>query len=97
MPLYEYECQSCGYRFEVIQRFSDDPVKECRECKQPVRRLISAPAIQFKGTGWYVTDYANKSGSSPSKKEEPSSSPSSSNTATTSTNKSSKTTSTKKD
>ena len=62
MPLYEYECESCGSRFEVIQRFSDAPVAACRRCAGPVHRLLSAPAIQFKGTGWYVTDY-RKSGS----------------------------------
>ena len=60
MPLYEYECESCGCRFEVIQKFSDAPVSECTTCGGPVRKLLSSPAIQFKGTGWYVTDYARK-------------------------------------
>ena len=61
MPLYEYECEACGERFEVIQKFSDGPVEACRRCgKGPVARLISSPAIQFKGEGWYVTDYARK-------------------------------------
>ena len=61
MPLYEYECDACGRRFEVIQKFSDPPVETCKECgKGPVRRLLSSPAIQFKGTGWYITDYAKK-------------------------------------
>src|SRR5215467_2184932 len=61
MPLYEYECNACGCRFEVIQKFSDDPIDVCRECgKGPVRKLLSSPAIQFKGTGWYITDYAQK-------------------------------------
>jgi putative FmdB family regulatory protein len=60
MPLYEYECDACGGRFEVIQKFSEVS-EECRTCgKGPVRRLQSAPGIQFKGTGWYVTDYAQK-------------------------------------
>jgi putative FmdB family regulatory protein len=60
MPLYEYECDACGGRFEVIQKFSETST-ECRRCgKGPVRRLMSPPAIQFKGTGWYVTDYAQK-------------------------------------
>jgi putative FmdB family regulatory protein len=60
MPLYEYECDACGGRFEVIQKFSEVSEK-CRTCgKGPVRRLQSAPGIQFKGTGWYVTDYAQK-------------------------------------
>ncbi len=60
MPLYEYECSGCGERFEVIQKFSDKPVKTCRKCGGKVERLISSAAIQFKGTGWYVTDYAKK-------------------------------------
>ena len=61
MPLYEYECDACGCRFEVIQKFSDPTVEVCKECgKGPVRRLLSSPAIQFKGSGWYVTDYAQK-------------------------------------
>jgi len=60
MPIYEYECRRCHHRFELIQRFSDKPRKRCPECKSAVDRLISAPAIRFKGTGWYVTDYANK-------------------------------------
>ena len=61
MPLYEYECDACGRRFEVIQKFSDAPVDVCRECgKGPVHRLLSSPAIQFKGSGWYITDYAKK-------------------------------------
>jgi putative FmdB family regulatory protein len=61
MPLYEYECEACGERFEVIQKFSDAPITECRKCgKGPVEKLLSSPAIQFKGEGWYVTDYARK-------------------------------------
>ena len=61
MPLYEYQCDACGCRFEVIQKFSDPPVESCKECgKGPVRRLLSSPAIQFKGTGWYITDYSQK-------------------------------------
>jgi putative FmdB family regulatory protein len=61
VPLYEYECDACGRRFEVIQKFSDPPVEACKECgRGPVRRLLSSPAIQFKGTGWYITDYAKK-------------------------------------
>lgn len=62
MPLYEYQCESCGQKFEVIQKFSDAPVEKCRYCGGTVHRLLSAPAIQFKGTGWYVTDYARKGG-----------------------------------
>jgi len=60
MPLYEYECGVCGHRFEVIQKFSDSPIERCPLCAEPVHKLLSAPAIQFKGTGWYVTDYASK-------------------------------------
>lgn len=61
MPLYEYQCKKCGHRFEKIQKFSDRPVKKCPECGGPVEQTISAPAVQFKGSGWYVTDYAKKS------------------------------------
>jgi putative FmdB family regulatory protein len=61
MPLYEYRCEACGKRFEVIQKFSDPPVDACTACGQgPVVRLLSSPAIQFKGSGWYITDYAKK-------------------------------------
>jgi putative FmdB family regulatory protein len=67
MPLYEYECEACGTRFEKIQKFSDPPADVCVKCgKGPVRKLPSSPAIQFKGSGWYVTDYAKKSSSSDS-------------------------------
>jgi putative FmdB family regulatory protein len=63
MPLYEYECSQCGHRFELIQRFADPPAETCPACgKGPVHKLLSAPAVHFKGTGWYVTDYAKKSG-----------------------------------
>ena len=58
MPLYEYECEACGHRFEVIQKFSDAPVETCPKCGSKVRKLLSSPAIQFKGSGWYITDYA---------------------------------------
>jgi putative FmdB family regulatory protein len=61
MPLYEYECKKCGHRFEKIQKFSDKMVKKCPECGGIVEQMISAPAVQFKGSGWYVTDYAKKS------------------------------------
>jgi len=59
MPLYEYECFVCGSRFERIQRASADPVKICPECGGSVRRLLGTPALQFKGSGWYVTDYGS--------------------------------------
>jgi putative FmdB family regulatory protein len=64
MPLYEYECKKCHHRFERIQKFSDPHVTKCPKCKGPIEQLISAPAVQFKGSGWYVTDYA-KGGSQP--------------------------------
>jgi putative FmdB family regulatory protein len=64
MPLYEYLCDACGKRFEIIQKFSDPAPDACRVCgKGPVHRQMSSPAIQFKGSGWYITDYAKKSGS----------------------------------
>ena len=59
MPLYEYECAN-GHRFEKIQKFSDPPVTACPTCGAPVQKLMSSPAFQFKGTGWYITDYAKK-------------------------------------
>ena len=60
MPLYEYECEACGHRFEQIQKFSDPPAGACPVCKGTVRKLMSTSAIQFKGSGWYITDYARK-------------------------------------
>ena len=63
MPLYEYECKKCGHRFEKIQLYSDKMVKKCPKCGGQVEQMISAPAVQFKGSGWYVTDYAKKSSS----------------------------------
>src|ERR1051325_5257971 len=70
MPLYEYQCKKCGHRFERIQRFSDPLVKKCPECGGKVEQMISAPAVQFKGSGWYVTDYAKKSSAGSSSKSE---------------------------
>jgi len=78
MPLYEYQCEKCGHRFEKIQKFSDKMIRKCPECGGPVKQVISAPAVQFKGSGWYVTDYAKKAhapsaadgGAAESKKEE---------------------------
>lgn len=68
MPLYEYQCEACGGRFERIRKFSDPPLDEpCPACGGPIKKLISSPAIQFKGTGWYVTDYAKSGASAPSK------------------------------
>lgn len=63
MPIYEYQCEKCGHLFELIQKFSDRPKTKCPKCRGTLRKLISASAIRFKGSGWYVTDYAGKSGS----------------------------------
>jgi putative FmdB family regulatory protein len=63
MPLYEYECKKCGHRFEKIQLYSARMVKKCPECGGQVEQMITAPAVQFKGSGWYVTDYAKKTSS----------------------------------
>ena len=86
VPIYEYECGKCRHRFEVIQKIADAPLKKCEKCKGKVERLISSPAIQFKGTGWYVTDYAKKgsreeSSKSKSESEKPASSESSESSA----------------
>ncbi len=70
MPLYEYLCKKCGHRFERIQKFSDALVKKCPECEGVVEQVLSAPAVQFKGSGWYVTDYARKSSAPSSKGQE---------------------------
>ena len=58
MPLYEYKCKNCGKQMEVMQRFSDEPLTTHEECGGALERLLSAPALQFKGSGWYITDYA---------------------------------------
>ena len=63
MPIYEYQCRKCHHRFERIQKFSDPHVKKCPDCGGPVEQVLSAPAVQFKGSGWYVTDYAKKASS----------------------------------
>jgi putative FmdB family regulatory protein len=60
MPLYEYKCKKCKHRFEQIQKFSDKPVKKCPKCGGPVEKLISTSSVQFKGSGWYVSDYGRK-------------------------------------
>jgi putative FmdB family regulatory protein len=62
MPIYEYQCKKCRHRFEKIQKFSDPHVKKCPKCGAALELLISSSAVQFKGSGWYVTDYARKSG-----------------------------------
>ena len=61
MPLYEYKCQKCGHRFEKIENVNASTTKKCPKCGRTAERMLAAPAIQFKGTGWYVTDYAGKS------------------------------------
>jgi putative FmdB family regulatory protein len=70
MPLYEYECDACGRRFEVIQKMSDPVVETCPTCGGRVHKLQSAPAFQFKGSGWYVTDYAKKDQPAAAKNED---------------------------
>ncbi len=61
MPIYEYVCGQCGKRCEVVQKINDPPLKKCRSCGGPLKKILSVPAIQFKGNGWYITDYARKS------------------------------------
>lgn len=91
MPLYEYQCDDCGTRFEKIQKFSDPPVEACSSCGGRVRKLLSSPAIQFKGSGWYITDYARKGGqnggseASPPAKAEPAKTSSEASTTAAST------------
>ena len=60
MPLYEYQCKKCKHLFEQIQKFSDKPVKKCPKCGGPLEKLISTSSVQFKGSGWYVSDYGRK-------------------------------------
>ncbi|HKY23267.1 MAG TPA: zinc ribbon domain-containing protein [Vicinamibacterales bacterium] len=70
MPLYEYECDACGHRFEKIQKFSDPPADVCPKCgEKKVHKLMSSPAIKFKGSGFYINDYAPKSAASGDSKE----------------------------
>ena len=75
MPIYEYVCPSCQHRFEIKQSMSDPPVSSCARCGQAVTKIISAPAIMFKGTGWYVTDYSDKMKPGADSKEEEKSDP----------------------
>ena len=65
MPLYEYKCTKCGNKVEALQKAQDRPLEKCPKCGGPLRKLISSPAIQFKGNGWYITDYAKKSPPAP--------------------------------
>ena len=82
MPLYEYQCPRDG-TFEKMQKFSDPPLTVCPTCGGPVEKLLSAPAIQFKGTGWYITDYARKSGGGESASSKPKESKSSASSSST--------------
>jgi len=85
MPIYEYGCDSCGREFEEWQKFSDPPVDSCRYCGGKARRLISQSTFVLKGSGWYVTDYGRKDGSScsrPAKHKEPAAECKSSDTST---------------
>ena len=70
MPLYEYKCVKCGHRFERIEKLSAPTTQKCPKCGKKAERQLSSPAIQFKGSGWYVTDYARNSGRVPSKTAE---------------------------
>jgi putative FmdB family regulatory protein len=69
MPIYEYECLQCGKRTELLQRLADAPLAACPQCGGEVKKLISSPAFQFKGSGWYATDYAGKKGGGEPKSE----------------------------
>ena len=82
MPLYEYQCDACHNRFEKIQKYSDPPIETCPSCGGKVTKLLSSPAIQFKGTGWYITDYAKKSSTDSGSKSTSSSSSSDSSSET---------------
>jgi len=70
VPLYEYECKKCHHRFERIQKSFSDPAPSCPKCKGKVEQLLHAPAVQFKGSGWYVTDYARGSSAGSSSSED---------------------------
>ena len=63
MPIYEYQCAKCGHQTEILQKFSDPPIAKCDLCQGKMKKLISHSTFHLKGTGWYVTDYASKSGS----------------------------------
>lgn len=75
MPLYEYRCTLCGHRFEKIQNFSAEPELECPRCRGALERPLTAPALQFKGAGWYVNDYAGKSAANSSGESSPATAP----------------------
>ncbi len=96
MPIYEYRCTKCGHRFESIQKVSDSHLTKCEKCKGKVERLISSPAIQFKGSGWYITDYARKGKSESSGANSEPSDSSNSESSSEKSEKSEKSESTKK-
>ena len=77
MPIYEYECTKCGHQAEVLQKFSDPPLAECDVCHGDMKKFISQNTFHLKGTGWYVTDYASKSGGNQGKQSKSESMPSS--------------------
>jgi putative FmdB family regulatory protein len=88
MPLYEYKCDDCGEVFEVMQKFADEPLSVHEKCGGPVHRLLSTPAFQFKGSGWYVTDYGrggngSKQGDKEGKESKPASGDTKSETKST--------------
>jgi putative FmdB family regulatory protein len=100
MPIYEYQCKQCDDRHEIIQRFSDAPLSHCPKCGGEMKKLFSSPAIQFKGSGFYKTDYASGTSSKPdskgeSKSESKTETKSDSSTATTTTTATPTTTTTK--
>ena len=97
MPLYEYECEACGHRFEVIQKFSDAPIERCPKCGGAVHKLQSAPAFQFKGSGWYITDYGRKDSGSRSGETKSGASGGESKTSASETKADAKTDTTKSD
>ena len=71
MPLYEYRCKKCKKKIEVLQKINSEPLAQCLYCQGPVEKLISVSSFQFKGSGWYITDYKNKNKSQPKEKTEP--------------------------
>ena len=85
MPIYEYECVKCGQVAEAFQRFSDKPLSKCSHCSGKLQRLISHSSFHLKGSGWYVTDYANKSSPSSSKPQKTESKPAESASAASTT------------
>ena len=93
MPLYEYQCDACSHRFERIQKFSDPPIETCPQCGGTVRKLLSSPAIQFKGSGWYITDYARK-GSGGAKSDDGKGAPKTESSSSSDSTKASSTTTT---